>query len=223
MDRVRQHEVTHTIAQRAVSITVFCFNHREKTSVTMLGSHSRCVQPRQRPAGVHLLPSRHTVVKHGVCEHSKRQAPVHLPKRVVTASAAASEQMVGRDPNNNACRSTNMAHMVGAVVCKFVSMLHSCSAKEPLITLSTCYNYAPQAKCKAELDPNTTIIFVLGGPGSGKGTQCAKIAEKYNCVHLSTGTQLQSAQCTEPANADALPASGSSCSSVPGWLARGDW
>merc|ERR1712154_164430 len=23
------------------------------------------------------------------------------------------------------------------------------------------------------------IIFVLGGPGSGKGTQCAKIAEKY--------------------------------------------
>jgi hypothetical protein len=40
---------------------------------------------------------------------------------------------------------------------------------------------------EGDLDPNTIIIFVLGGPGSGKGTQCAKIAEKYDFVHLSTG------------------------------------
>lgn len=31
---------------------------------------------------------------------------------------------------------------------------------------------------KGKLD-NATIIFVLGGPGSGKGTQCAKIIEQY--------------------------------------------
>lgn len=38
------------------------------------------------------------------------------------------------------------------------------------------------------LDPaGSTVIFVLGGPGSGKGTQCAKIADKYGCKHLSTG------------------------------------
>lgn len=30
--------------------------------------------------------------------------------------------------------------------------------------------------------PNGPIIFVLGGPGSGKGTQCAKLVEKYGCV-----------------------------------------
>lgn len=35
------------------------------------------------------------------------------------------------------------------------------------------------------------IIFVLGGPGSGKGTQCAKIAEKYNFLHLSAGDLLR--------------------------------
>jgi UMP-CMP kinase len=32
---------------------------------------------------------------------------------------------------------------------------------------------------------------VLGGPGSGKGTQCAKIVEKYGFVHLSAGDLLR--------------------------------
>nr|P86195.1 RecName: Full=Adenylate kinase isoenzyme 1; Short=AK 1; AltName: Full=ATP-AMP transphosphorylase 1; AltName: Full=ATP:AMP phosphotransferase; AltName: Full=Adenylate monophosphate kinase; AltName: Full=Myokinase [Mesocricetus auratus] len=31
------------------------------------------------------------------------------------------------------------------------------------------------------------IIFVVGGPGSGKGTQC----EKYGYTHLSTGDLLR--------------------------------
>lgn len=30
-------------------------------------------------------------------------------------------------------------------------------------------------------------IFVLGGPGSGKGTQCALISRKYQFKHLSAG------------------------------------
>lgn len=29
------------------------------------------------------------------------------------------------------------------------------------------------------------ILFVLGGPGAGKGTQCGKLVEKYGFVHLS--------------------------------------
>lgn len=35
------------------------------------------------------------------------------------------------------------------------------------------------------------IIFVLGAPGSGKGTQCANIVDKYNYVHLSAGDLLR--------------------------------
>ena len=31
----------------------------------------------------------------------------------------------------------------------------------------------------------------LGGPGSGKGTQCGKLAEKYGFTHLSTGELLR--------------------------------
>lgn len=40
-------------------------------------------------------------------------------------------------------------------------------------------------------DGKPEIVFVLGGPGSGKGTQCAKLVEKYNFVHLSAGDLLR--------------------------------
>lgn len=36
-----------------------------------------------------------------------------------------------------------------------------------------------------------TILFVLGAPGAGKGTQCARIVEKYGWAHLSTGDLLR--------------------------------
>lgn len=35
------------------------------------------------------------------------------------------------------------------------------------------------------------VIFVLGGPGAGKGTQCAKIVKKFNFEHLSAGELLR--------------------------------
>ncbi|CAF1437712.1 unnamed protein product [Adineta steineri] len=38
---------------------------------------------------------------------------------------------------------------------------------------------------------NKKIIFVVGGPGSGKGTQCERIVQKYGYTHLSTGDLLR--------------------------------
>lgn len=35
------------------------------------------------------------------------------------------------------------------------------------------------------------VIFVLGGPGCGKGTQCAKISETFGFMHLSAGDLLR--------------------------------
>jgi len=35
------------------------------------------------------------------------------------------------------------------------------------------------------------IVFIVGGPGCGKGTQCAKIVEKYGYEHLSSGDLLR--------------------------------
>ncbi|KAL8119399.1 UMP-CMP kinase 3-like isoform X2 [Apium graveolens] len=36
-----------------------------------------------------------------------------------------------------------------------------------------------------------TVVFVLGGPGSGKGTQCAYIVQNFGYSHLSAGDLLR--------------------------------
>ncbi|XP_062231657.1 UMP-CMP kinase 1-like [Phragmites australis] len=36
-----------------------------------------------------------------------------------------------------------------------------------------------------------TVAFILGGPGSGKGTQCAKIVNHFGFTHLSAGDLLR--------------------------------
>lgn len=40
----------------------------------------------------------------------------------------------------------------------------------------------------------TSVIFVLGGPGAGKGTQCARLVHDYGFVHLSAGDLLRAEQ-----------------------------
>jgi UMP-CMP kinase len=39
-----------------------------------------------------------------------------------------------------------------------------------------------------------TVIFVLGGPGAGKGTQCAKLVDDFGFCHLSAGDLLRAEQ-----------------------------
>ncbi|KAI9598275.1 adenylate kinase-domain-containing protein [Syncephalis fuscata] len=39
-----------------------------------------------------------------------------------------------------------------------------------------------------------TIVFVLGGPGSGKGTNCARLVEDFGFVHLAAGDLLRDEQ-----------------------------
>ncbi|KAF9564870.1 hypothetical protein EC968_004399 [Mortierella alpina] len=41
---------------------------------------------------------------------------------------------------------------------------------------------------------DTTVIFVLGGPGAGKGTQCANLVRDFGFVHLSAGDLLRAEQ-----------------------------
>lgn len=36
-----------------------------------------------------------------------------------------------------------------------------------------------------------TVVFVLGGPGSGKGTQCSNIVKQFGFTHLSAGDLLR--------------------------------
>lgn len=41
---------------------------------------------------------------------------------------------------------------------------------------------------------NTTVLFVLGGPGAGKGTQCANLVKDHGFTHLSAGDLLRAEQ-----------------------------
>jgi len=46
--------------------------------------------------------------------------------------------------------------------------------------------YPSELSCKYLL-ADSKIIFVLGGPASGKGTQCEKIISEFGYTHISTG------------------------------------
>ncbi|XP_019634118.1 PREDICTED: uncharacterized protein LOC109477353 isoform X4 [Branchiostoma belcheri] len=50
---------------------------------------------------------------------------------------------------------------------------------------------APPASPGQEKLQGKRVIFVVGGPGCGKGTQCDKIVAKYGYTHLSTGDLLR--------------------------------
>ncbi|XP_043362268.1 adenylate kinase isoenzyme 1 [Dermochelys coriacea] len=49
-----------------------------------------------------------------------------------------------------------------------------------------------QEKLKSQV-----IVFVIGGPGSGKGTQCERLAAKYQFQHLGLGNLLR-AEASQP-------------------------
>ncbi|KAI0075800.1 UMP-CMP kinase [Panus rudis PR-1116 ss-1] len=42
-----------------------------------------------------------------------------------------------------------------------------------------------------------TVVFVLGGPGAGKGTQCANLVKDFGFCHLSAGDLLRAEQTRE--------------------------
>ncbi|KAI0974452.1 uridylate kinase [Xylaria arbuscula] len=41
---------------------------------------------------------------------------------------------------------------------------------------------------------DVTVLFVLGGPGAGKGTQCERLVAAYGFTHLSAGDLLRAEQ-----------------------------
>jgi UMP-CMP kinase len=48
--------------------------------------------------------------------------------------------------------------------------------------------------CSASSSKKPRVVFVLGGPGAGKGTQCAHIVTDFGFVHLSAGDLLRDEQ-----------------------------
>lgn len=53
---------------------------------------------------------------------------------------------------------------------------------------------APKKDTPTFSPDKVTVLFVLGGPGAGKGTQCANLVRDYNFTHLSAGDLLRAEQ-----------------------------
>ncbi|RNA10658.1 adenylate kinase isoenzyme 5-like isoform X1 [Brachionus plicatilis] len=53
------------------------------------------------------------------------------------------------------------------------------------------HDYLKERAEKLKKLEEAKIIFVVGGPGSGKGTQCEKIVQKFGFTHLSSGDLLR--------------------------------
>ncbi|EPB73202.1 adenylate kinase [Ancylostoma ceylanicum] len=66
-----------------------------------------------------------------------------------------------------------------------VKQLDDVMAKLPQPIERKTINMAPLRKTKLP------IFFIVGGPGSGKGTQCERIVAKYGFSHLSSGDLLR--------------------------------
>ncbi|KJE98217.1 adenylate kinase [Capsaspora owczarzaki ATCC 30864] len=58
---------------------------------------------------------------------------------------------------------------------------------------------AASSKATASGAEKPHVVFVLGGPGSGKGTQCERIVQEFGFVHLSAGDLLR-AERAKPAS-----------------------
>lgn len=55
-----------------------------------------------------------------------------------------------------------------------------------------------------DLATKPDVVFVLGPPGAGKGTQCSKIVEKYGYTHLSAGDLLRAERASGSPDGDLI-------------------
>ncbi|XP_058122066.1 adenylate kinase isoenzyme 1 [Anopheles ziemanni] len=83
-------------------------------------------------------------------------------------------------------------------MCHQMALEHESKAKDKAAASSPASSgssspavQVPNATSGHMRDANVPIIWVLGGPGCGKGTQCEKIVAKYNFSHFSTGDLLR--------------------------------
>ncbi|VEN51627.1 unnamed protein product [Callosobruchus maculatus] len=63
----------------------------------------------------------------------------------------------------------------------------------PLTAAGVCLTAVSAVSRRLHLfvDMGPKVVFVLGGPGAGKGTQCQRIVQNYGYVHLSAGDLLR--------------------------------
>ncbi|KAL6557332.1 UMP-CMP kinase 3 [Orobanche minor] len=58
-------------------------------------------------------------------------------------------------------------------------------------TMVNAFLFCKEANGSSDSNKKFKVVFVLGGPGSGKGTQCENIVKHFGYTHLSAGDLLR--------------------------------
>ncbi|XP_077189941.1 UMP-CMP kinase [Paroedura picta] len=75
--------------------------------------------------------------------------------------------------------------------CRCLSLATAIRLRPPAARLGPLAVSSPPSLRGRPLLMKPVVVFVLGGPGAGKGTQCARIVAKYGYTHLSAGDLLR--------------------------------
>eukprot|EP01084_Bolivina_argentea_P312155 540412_1 len=68
------------------------------------------------------------------------------------------------------------------IVAEFIK-LNKCKKVHSIGEINDVYNNIRKYFISVLIKPK--VIFVLGGPGAGKGTQCMNLVNEFGCIHLS--------------------------------------
>ncbi|XP_054283980.1 uncharacterized protein LOC129000923 [Macrosteles quadrilineatus] len=66
------------------------------------------------------------------------------------------------------------------------------------IILTAGYKYPPESELKKLRDSKLPVVWVIGGPGSGKGTLCGQMAKNEGFTHISVGELLRAKVQSDP-------------------------
>lgn len=73
----------------------------------------------------------------------------------------------------------------------YTAFLRAEAAAEPVHCPNGVNGATDEEDMADEALKSIKVIFVIGGPGSGKGTQCENILKDYNVGHVSTGDLMR--------------------------------
>ena len=99
------------------------------------------------------------------------------------------------------CTSKNNNHKPPPPQRRTLSLYPERNTFSDLTTTTTCFPLSFERRRRrrrlvtytmsAASTSTSTVVFVLGGPGSGKGTQCKRLTEHFGFVHFSAGDLLR--------------------------------
>lgn len=85
--------------------------------------------------------------------------------------------------------------LIGVTSLGYVGLVNRRKDMPAVAAPQTAGQLPAPAKSTPTFSPSdVTVLFVLGGPGAGKGTQCARLVEHHGFTHLSAGDLLRAEQ-----------------------------